>query len=90
MIEVELISEVPERFTMRVRVSEGGSKTEHMTTLARHDLDRLGREGEEPTSFVERAFQFLLARESKESILRKFDLSVISTYFPEFEREIRR
>jgi hypothetical protein len=32
-------------------------------------------------------FQFLLEREPKESILRRFDVTVISRYFPEFERE---
>ena len=34
------------------------------------------------------AFQFLLDREPKESILRHFDVTVISHYFPEFEREL--
>jgi hypothetical protein len=35
-------------------------------------------------------FEFLLARESKESILRSFALPEIGRYFPEFEREIKR
>ena len=39
---------------------------------------------------VKHAFEFLLERESKESILRQFDLLVISRYFPEFEREFGR
>ena len=38
--------------------------------------------------FVERCFAFLLEREPKESILRRFDVSVIARYFPEFERVI--
>jgi hypothetical protein len=32
----------------------------------------------------------LLEREPKESILNRFDLSVISRYFPEYEREIKK
>jgi hypothetical protein len=32
----------------------------------------------------------LLEREPKESILTRFDLSVIGRYFPEYEREIKR
>ena len=36
------------------------------------------------------AFRFLLDREPKESILRRFDVAVISRYFPEFERELPR
>jgi hypothetical protein len=39
---------------------------------------------------VEAAFQFLLDREPKESILVSFDVSVIARYFPEFERELPR
>ena len=38
---------------------------------------------------IEETFDFLLEREPKESILRTFDLSVVSQYFPEFEHEIR-
>jgi hypothetical protein len=36
---------------------------------------------------VKAAFKFLIEIESKESIMTQFELSVISTYFPEFERE---
>jgi hypothetical protein len=32
----------------------------------------------------------LLAREPKECILQRFDVTVISSYFPEFERELPR
>jgi len=37
---------------------------------------------------VSRSFDFLLAREPNTSILRSFDLAVISRYFPEYERVI--
>jgi hypothetical protein len=40
-----------------------------------------------PERCLEPAFQFLLDREPKESILRRFDIAAISRYFPEFERE---
>jgi hypothetical protein len=40
-----------------------------------------------PERCIEAAFQFLLDREPHESILRRFDITVISHYFPEFERE---
>jgi len=40
-------------------------------------------------SLVLRSFEFLLERESNTSILRNFDLPVISSYFPEYERVIR-
>jgi hypothetical protein len=37
---------------------------------------------------LKKSFEFLLQRESNNSILRNFDLSVIAHYFPEYEREI--
>jgi len=40
---------------------------------------------------VQRAFAFLLARESPRQILSRFDLSDVQHYyFPEFDDEIRR
>lgn len=90
MTEVELVGDGAEAFTLRVRVKEGSSETSHEVTLARKDFDRLARRGEKPEQFVGRCFDFLLEREPKESILRRFDVSVISRYFPEFEREITR
>jgi len=48
------------------------------------DLQRWGR-GQTAEELVRRSFEFLLQRESKESILREFDLSVIQRYFPEYD-----
>jgi hypothetical protein len=39
---------------------------------------------------IKKSFEFLLSRESNKSILRHFDLCVISQYFPEYEREIMK
>ena len=44
----------------------------------------------EPEALVRKSFEFLLAREPKESILRSFNLKEINTYFPEYEEEIRK
>ena len=43
-----------------------------------------------PERCLEAAFRFLLDREPKESILGRFDVTAISRYFPEFEREMAR
>ena len=43
-----------------------------------------------PERYLEAAFRFLLDREPKESILRRFEMIAISRYFPEFEREMPR
>ncbi|MCK5767709.1 MAG: hypothetical protein KAH35_04975 [Candidatus Atribacteria bacterium] len=47
-----------------------------------------GKIGKE--ELIKKSFKFLLEREPKESILSRFNLRVISQYFPEFEEEIRK
>ena len=74
----------------RVRVIEGGSESTHQVTLDRKDYARLTGEAVDPEELIRKSFEFLLEREPKESILSRFDLSVISRYFPEYEREIKK
>jgi hypothetical protein len=77
-------------FAFEVVVAEGRSETRHDVTLARDLHTRLTQGKYPPAACVEAAFRFLLDRESKESILRRFDAGVISQYFPEFEGELPR
>ena len=74
----------------RVRVIEGRSESAHEVTLDPKDHARLSRGAVEPEELIRKSFEFLLERESKESILSRFDLTVISRYFPEYQREIKR
>ncbi len=73
--------------TYRVTVTETGSSTTHEVTASPADLDQLSG-GADPEKLIEASFRFLLDREPKESILRRFDLSVISHYFPEYPSRI--
>ena len=73
----------------QVVVSEHGTESRHSVTLTGTDFEHLAGSDETAESLVRRSFEFLLARESKESILRAFDLPVIGRYFREYEREIR-
>ena len=70
-----------------VDVREGRGSSRHTVTLDPALLARLGN-GVTGEKFVEGVFAFLLEREPKESILSRFDVSVVSRYFPEFESEI--
>jgi hypothetical protein len=72
-----------------VEVAEPNGTTRHRVTLTRADAARLSG-GRSPERLIEAAFRFLIDREPKESILARFDLSVIARYFPEFERELPR
>jgi hypothetical protein len=73
-----------------VRVIEGDTESTHHVTVPETELERLGAGYESPEAFLRACFEFLLAREPKESILPRFEVSEISRYFPEFEGEIRR
>ncbi len=74
----------------RVTVTEGGSKTIHMVTVEKSYRDKLAGAGISAEQLVRKSFEYLLKREPKESILRSFNLTVISRYFPEYEQEISR
>ena len=71
-----------------VTVSDGTSSTRHTVRVSKQDLHRWSR-GRPAEALVKDSFDFLLERESKESILREFDLSVIKRYFPEYDGAIK-
>lgn len=80
----------PDGWECRVTVAEGRSETVHTVTVDRAYRDKLVGAEVSPEQLVRKSFEFLLQREPKESILRSFNLSVISRYFPEYETEIRK
>lgn len=82
--------ERPGENQFRVRVTDDGSETSHLVTVKPEDYLRLTGGKTDPAELVRRSFEFLLENEPKESILRQFDLSVISKYFPEFETDIKQ
>ena len=77
-------------YEFQVIVKEGRGETRHRVTLRQADYERLSGGRADPETLVTESFRFLLERESKESILQSFDLTVIGRYFPEYEREIAR
>ena len=73
-----------------VAVREGDRVSRHTVSVSRDELARFGRPGESPHSLVERSMRFLLERESPGSIMRHFDLTVITRFFPDYAAAIRR
>lgn len=75
-----------------VTVSHSGQRTEHTVSVSAANVARWAHRDSEAdvADLVRRSFEFLLAREPATSILRRFDLSVIQSYFPEYDREFRR
>ena len=73
-----------------VVIREGKGETRHHVTMSQETCGRLTAGKHTPERCLEAAFRFLLDREPKESILSRFDVTVISRYFPEFEQELPR
>jgi hypothetical protein len=72
-----------------VEIRNGETSTRHMVRVTAAELALLAPAASEPDDLVRRSFTFLLEREPKESILRRFSLSDIGRYFPEYEATIR-
>jgi hypothetical protein len=89
MIQVRRTGE-SDSLEFEVVVREGKSETRHLVTMSQETCERLTAGKHAPERCLEAAFRFLLDREPKESILSRFDVTVISCYFPEFERELPR
>ncbi len=71
-----------------VTVREGKSTTQHRVTMTQATHQKLTGGKVSAARCIEAAFKFLLDHEPKESILSRFDVTVISTYFPAFERKL--
>jgi len=75
-------------FEFEVTVGTGSTTTLHTVTVDENYWQKLTGGKIQPEKLVKKSFEFLLERESKESILSKFNLSVIQKYFTEYEEEI--
>ena len=64
--------------------------TMHTVTMHADYLLKLTNGSISNIELLKKSFEFLLHREPNTSILRSFNLSVISRYFPEYEKEMRQ
>ena len=87
-IEIKKLEDFPQsKFEVTVH---GERVTQHEVTVTREYYETLTAGAVSAEELVKTSFAFLLAREPNTSILAAFDLTVISSYFPEYEREIKR
>ena len=70
-----------------VVIDDGHGTTTHEVTVWPSDVARYAPDAA-PEQLLEASFAFLLEREPKEAILRRFELPVIERYFPEYARDI--
>ena len=73
-----------------VEVEQKGTSKEYVVTLEGSYYQYLTQGKVTREELIEKSFNFLLQRESKEAILSKFNLKIIKGYFHEFEEEIKR
>jgi hypothetical protein len=71
-------------------IVEDISTTTHRVTVTPSYYEKLTNKRVTTKVLVERSFEFLLQRERNTSILRSFELSEISRYFPEYEKTIQK
>jgi hypothetical protein len=85
MILVEAI----DNNSFKVSVTKDSS-TEHIVLLSDRFHQDVTNNKLTKTELITHSFEFLLKRESNQSILKKFNLEVISQYFPEYIEEIKK
>ena len=66
------------------------SITTHRVKLSSKVYKKLSGSKISKIELIKKSFEFLLERESNESILREFNLEIIETYFPEYPILIKK
>ena len=66
------------------------SSTEHIVLVSDRFHQDVTNNKLTKTELITHSFEFLLKKESNQSILKKFNLEVISQYFPEYIDEIKK
>ncbi|OSM05300.1 hypothetical protein MAIT1_03470 [Magnetofaba australis IT-1] len=71
-----------------VEVSDGGGAKSYEVTMGLQTHKGAPFNAADPVRCIEACFRFLLDREPKESIMSRFDVTVIRRYFPEFDAKL--
>jgi hypothetical protein len=66
------------------------STTIHRVKLSSMVYKKLSDSKISEIELIKKSFEFLLVRESNESILKEFNLEIIETYFPEYPILIKK
>ena len=85
MITIKLIKDSDFEVTVKLKLT-----TQHVVHLSNDFYKSLTDGKVSHENLIKASFEFLLERESNNSILSQFDLEVISQYFPEYEKEIKK
>lgn len=84
MITIESINQNSFKVTVNKE-----STTEHLVLLNDNFYQSITNGKITKKDLIIKSFEFLLLRESNQSILKEFNLEVINQYFPEYNNEIK-
>ena len=85
MITIESINQNSFKVTVNKQ-----STTEHLVLLNDNFYQNITNGKITKKDLIIKTFEFLLLRESNQSILKEFNLEVINQYFPEYNNEIKK
>ena len=85
MITIESISQNSFKVTVNKE-----STTKHLVLLNDNFYQSITNGKITKKDLIIKSFEFLLLRESNQSILKEFNLEVINQYFPEYNNEIKK
>ena len=85
MITIESINQNSFKVTVNKE-----STTEHLVLLNDNFYQSITNGKITKKELIIKSFEFLLLRESNQSILKEFNLEVINQYFPEYNNEIKK
>ena len=85
MITIESINQNSFKVTVNKE-----STTEHLVLLNDNFYQSITNGKITKKNLIIKSFEFLLLRESNQSILKEFNLEVINQYFPEYNNEIKK
>ncbi len=88
MPNIEIMKQQPTESGWRFVVIVGGTNFD--VELDKDYWQQLTGGFYQPEELIKKSFEFLLSREPKESILKKFHLREIGKYFPEYEAVIKK
>ena len=85
MITIDIINQNSFKVTVNKE-----SITEHLVQLNDNFYQNITNGKITKKDLIIKSFEFLLLRESNQSILKEFNLEVINQYFPEYNNEIKK
>ena len=72
-----------------VTIADADGQSKHVVTVHEPYYMELTGGSMSAEELIRKSFEFLLEREPKESILKKFELPKIQKYFPEYEELLK-